>query len=405
MHFRTSGRTKPGLDILLWRSDAPWEEEELRAFVAVGVLDKYLGGIASPKLSVNVHFPDSLRYMMLAFRSVVAKAVGVIDLSSLKDYKRVTEQIDADIVVAASDKALPTSDALLVVNEPSEMLRQIELMVRGFDVPYSFNLPIYGMPWTNFYLMCDRDIFDDLIAYHVLISTKSQPDAAEFARALIYNTLPNVLFTRDRYDFYVQQKRMARRRNWDQQDFTFERAYALNNFYLLTYAAMDQLALVVNSMLALGIDERRVGFSSKVVRKLVAQKHTGISQLMESPDATKLSEMLDVLRNHAAHRGSLMPTRIYDAPEKEPTDEELDQKVKELGLEEDYAFLPSGELREFGRAMARLKARLEIYEVAADQVLIIDRDGKRYIVNPSPDQDCERLIKVVREILQVLAGL
>ena len=212
-----------------------------------------------------------------------------------------------------------------------------------------------------------------------------------------------MLFTLDRYEFYIQQQRMARRRNWDHQSFTFETAYALNNFYLLAYAALDQVALVANSILDLRIEEHRVGFSAKVFRKVLQKAHPEIAQLMDTENAKTLVETLDLLRNHAAHRGALVPTTIYEAPETEPTEEELDAKVRELGFNEDFETLPAGQLRDSGQQLARIKARLEIYSVAINGVLILDRKGTRYVVNPSPIRDSGFLLEVVTNVLGALA--
>ena len=181
MKPRTSGRTKARLDILLWVPEIPRSDEELNAFVAVGVLDKYLAGVQAPKLNVVVHVPEHLQHAARALVSLVTKPVGAVQLNSPTDYARVIAETDADIVVASESETLPASDTLLVVTEPSQMLREIELFVRGFDVPYSFGpgFPVWGMPWTNFYLMSELTIFGPLIRFHGAIDKRGPPEAAE----------------------------------------------------------------------------------------------------------------------------------------------------------------------------------------------------------------------------------
>ncbi|MGA7249438.1 MAG: hypothetical protein WBW89_16970, partial [Candidatus Cybelea sp.] len=202
-------------------------------------MTKYLVRISAPHLELVFHFPDHLRFNLIAFTGLDTKPVGQVDLASNSDYSRIVVDADIDLALTTNQSALPPSDTLLVTTEPSQMLREIELFVRGFNVPYSFvGLPVWNMPWTNFYLMCDRSIFDPLILLHRTIEQRGPAAAAEFARSLVYNTLSNVLFTRDRYEFYIQQQRMARRRQWDHQSFIFETAYSLNNFYLLAYSAL-----------------------------------------------------------------------------------------------------------------------------------------------------------------------
>ncbi len=72
------------------------------------------------------------------------------------------------------------------------------------------------------------------------------------------------------------------------------------------------------------------------------------------------------------------------------------------GWDKDYEILPAGPSRDWNKELARRKARLEIYDVAAEGVLVIDQKGVSHIVNPSPSLDLQRVFKVVVSVFEAL---
>lgn len=148
--------------------------------------------------------------------------------------------------------------------------------------------------------------------------------------------------------------------------------------------------------------DKRVGFSSDRFRKPLRERFPSVEALLAAPNATRLVEMLDLLRHHAAHRGALVPTTIHKAPDEEPSVEVLDAKIREMGWDKDFGIFPPGPLRDLGIELARTEAKLATYEVAMEDVLVVARSGKRHIVDPSPSQDGRFLFEVVGAVFEAL---
>lgn len=393
------GTVKPQLDIVLWRDSIT--DEERRGLVEIGVLTHHLQSLAFPTIRIVVHVPEQLALAVKAFHNVAVSAFGAVNFTLADGFAKVLANVDADVALCNQD--LGKHPECTIVTTMRQLLNTIEIFVRGFDVPYSFETPVHNQPWTAFYLVSNRSLFEPLLKSHDIITKKFSVETAEFARGLVYNTLSHVLFAHDRFYFYVLQRRVSKRRGWQRQGFEFEVSYVLNGFYLLAYSALDQLALTTNGALGLGIPDRYVSFSGKRFRKALNTKFPAIDGLMNEPNAVKLVETLEILRHHAAHRGALTFTSIVEGPE--PTPEAIDAKIREMGWDQDYSVFPPGPIHDWAVSIAKAKARLAIFKVAMSDVLVIDSKGSRYIVNPSPELDCGFLFECVTKVLDALAAV
>jgi hypothetical protein len=95
-------------------------------------------------------------------------------------------------------------------HDVEQVLELVDIYARGFDVPWSSRRPHKDQPWTVFYLMSDlisqSEPFVSLLRFRT-----ASPEAREALRVMIYNTLPNLLYGRDRLLFYQMQMRAAER--------------------------------------------------------------------------------------------------------------------------------------------------------------------------------------------------
>ena len=86
------------------------------------------------------------------------------------------------------------------------------------------------------------------------------------------------------------------RAGWQRQEFAFEAGYYLNFYYLLIYGGFDHLALVVNSVLALGLPERQVGARYKFFLDSLESKAPEVYSLFTDPELVTFIERTGAIR-------------------------------------------------------------------------------------------------------------
>jgi hypothetical protein len=305
----------------------------------------------------------------------------------------VASRIDADCIVVPSE-LLPYIETVdehyhLMLLDPSFLLRQVEIFVRGFEVPWSFSRPVAYQTFSTFYQLSEQpETFQpgyDLM--NTLTNTKQLPETIEAGRTLIFNRLANLCFTRDRLQFFTQQKDAALRRKAKRQQFAFEIAYYLNFYYLLLYGAFDHAALLVNGICNLGLKNRDVGASYKGFLDALQQHSADLHAIFTKPSTVESLERFGALRHYAAHRGSIAPTRVVEKPDKELTDAEIDAAIRKDGKNNWIFELNDGLGKEALLGMIRFNTKAEIYEekTLVKDVVLIEIQGKAYFMHPLSD--------------------
>jgi hypothetical protein len=181
---------------------------------------------------------------------------------------------DADCIVTDVGKWFPWAEEFektgILLTSPDFLLRYAEIFVRGHDLPWAFAYKVWFEPWMAFYQMAEEWTFAPGLQFlKVCQAKKASSDSVEIGRSLIYNRLDQLCFTRDRLLFYEMQQAAARRVQWKRQRFSAEIAYYLNFYYLLLYGAFDHAAVLVNSLLNLGVDPKRASARNPEFLKLL----------------------------------------------------------------------------------------------------------------------------------------
>lgn len=134
--------------------------------------------------------------------------------------------VDADILITVPP---PTGIDLqkicqklsLSVEDWVTAKRSCEVFVRGHEVPWSFSWPAWGVPWTPFYSVADRNL--PLTRLHECASQAGlNRRLLEDLRSLAHSRYASLCYTRDKLLFYVQQRRAAKRQKLNRQTFGFE---------------------------------------------------------------------------------------------------------------------------------------------------------------------------------------
>jgi hypothetical protein len=145
---------------------------------------------------------------------------------------------------------------------------------------------------------------------HAAGKKKADTDGQETGRSLVHNRLPNICFTRDRLLFYEIQRLTSVRGHWKRQAFSFEIAYYLNFYYPVLYGGFDQLALVTNQILKLGLPEKNVGATYAGFLDALKAKSVALHGIFTDAKHVEFIKRIGALRHFASHRGSLDDMRL-----------------------------------------------------------------------------------------------
>jgi len=401
---QSTGRAKRTLDALLYLEKttgltlAPLDElEQLRIYLTS----------SEANISIRLLVPESHSHTQESLQQIGIQYIPIAESSETEIVpKHVSERLDdplrvllatalkydADCVVVDNHHLLPYiqefGEANVLLTSVEFLLRYSEIFSRGHDVPWAFAHKVWFEPWMRFYPLSENWTFKPGMEFLALCQGKGgNRDGIELCRSLAYNRLADLCFTRDRLSFYEMQQAVAKRRHWKRQKFSAEIAYYLNFYYLLLYGAFDHAAAMVNALFSLGIDERQVGARNPVFLKALRTRLVDVHAVFVKPTYVEFVRRLAALRHVAAHRGIVTPTNVVRDLAHPPTNDELDQDIREAGL--DYLFLSllPGPERDNFREMLRSNARAARYEkeTLMEDVVLIEIDGKYWWVHPLND--------------------
>lgn len=403
--IKSTGRVKRTLDVLV--SARALDRAMFNAFDELELLRIYLASFRPPVCEIRLLAPkgDSI---FAAFGSIgieilpattshsiaqITKEIADALPDSLRELLATALDHDADCVVTNDRDLLPYVEefgkAGVLLTSPDFLLRYAEMFVRGHDVPWAFANKVWFAPWMSFYQLSERWTFESGMHFLELCQKKSgHSDASEFCRSLVYNRLGDLSFSRDRLCFLEMQQLASKRAQWRRQRFSAEIAYYLNFYYLQIHGAFDHAAVLVNALFALGVKERQVtARNPEFLNALTAQKLDDVRAVFEKPGHLEFIKRIAALRHTAAHRGVLTPTKVVQTLDHPPTNDELDQDIREAGLEYLIFGFPDGDDREKLREMLRSNARAARYEkeTLMEDVLLIELDGKYGFIHPLND--------------------
>lgn len=401
----STGRVKRTLDVLLWRSGL--STSSLLSFDELEQLRQYLLHFDPPICLIRLFAATDDRGSLEGLESI---GVEVSAVPKLEDFGAIPANVrdgltddlkaalstalalDADCIVTDDLSLLPYVEDFETLNvlltSPTFLLRYSELFVRGHDLPWSFTYKVWFEPWIAFYQLSEEWTFRPGIEFVNFCQTKAIDSAVvEVARSLSYNRLGDLCFTRDRLSFYEIQLSVAKRAQWKRQRFSAEIAYYLNFYYLLLYGAFDHAAVLVNGLLQLGIDERRVGARNQEFLIALRAKAPQVAAVFENNQYVEFLRRVAAVRHTAAHRGVVTPTKVIEEPAEEPTVAELDEDIREAGLESVVLHFPEGPSRESFREMLRTNARMARYErnTLMEDVVLVEFGGKHGFIKPLMD--------------------
>jgi len=403
-----TGRCKRYLDVLIWAQRL--DRRALAALDQLDILRVYLRSLHPFVCDIRIWVPEQHNHTLAALRNINIEhqiapegepPTGAMRDVTIGDAELVTAigtamRHDADCLVVSNPEWLSYIEDIhdklsILLTDCTFLLPYSEVFSRGHDVPWAYEYKAWNCPWNAFYQLSEQRTFRcGMSMLHHAQQKNSPADAIETLRSLALNRLGNLCFTRDRLLFYEQQRLAAKRAGWKRQNFDLETSYYLNFYYLLIFGAFDHSALFVSQYLGLGLLQRQVGARSPAFLDALEKKAPSIHAVFNA-DATKtFLDRVGYLRHYAAHRGSLCPTTVVEEPDHEPTIAELDEDIRQAGLDYVPNAFPPGAEREAFLQMLRTNARAARYEKKKilEGVVSIEYDGGKVgFINPLLDTD------------------
>jgi hypothetical protein len=390
----STGRPKKCLDVLLWGNN--WSGQNAVDLDDVEILREYLRSIRPSFCGIRLFVTAThgeiialleklcVRFITVEIRTPAVDPEQLIGDKELASATQTALSCDADVLVTTNIEWFPYIEDVekrgLFLTDTGFLKFYCEIFVRGHEVPWAFSgSKAIGLTWNGFYHVTEHQTFGTGLDFlYKAQQNKAELDAQETGRSLIHNRLANLCFTRDRLLFYEIQKLAALRAKWKRQEYAFEVAYYLNFYYPLLFGGLDQIALLVNQVLKLGLPEKNVGATYPGFLDVLKAKNARLYAFFADAEHVKFVKRVAYLRHYASHRGSLAPAKLLEKPDKEPTAEQLDAEIAAAGMDDILHLMPESELREGVREMLRANFRMAHYEKGTiiEGVVPIQIDGQ-----------------------------
>jgi hypothetical protein len=401
----STGRAKRTLDVLLHLDDI--KKSTLAALDELELLRTYLRSLNPCICSIGLVLPIDNDRALAALERIgievlrvpISDQTGRVPKQTADKLTTLLVQLLATALSSNLDCVVTDNQSLLayapefgevgvLLTSPDFLLRYAETFARGNDLPWSFAHKVWFEPWMSFYQLSEQWTFTPGMNCLALCQSKgADREAVELCRSLTYNRLGDLCFTRDRLCYFEMQQAVAKRAQWKRQRFSTEVAYYLNFYYVLLYGAFDHAAAFVNALLGLGIKERQVSARNPEFLEALQKKQPTVEAVFKDAKHVEFIRRIGSLRHVAAHRGVLTPTKVVKDLDQPPTNDELDQDIRNAGLEYLLATFPAGTLRDSFQEMLRSNARGARYEreTLMEDVVLIEMDGKYGFIHPLND--------------------
>ncbi len=229
----------------------------------------------------------------------------------------------------------------------------------------------------------------------------SNPWVIEQMRNLIMNRYQFILYARDMVKFSRLQKDHYKRQGDNR--FGFSISYHVNQFYFLLWGMFDQLTLISNEVLQLGLTERRCGIASKDYLKMLEKRKSNLRRFLSMPSIVEWIDLMSDFRHSVAHQVIPMPTEIViDTEDSKKSKEEI---VAILKSDKYWSFLsqiPNEEMKSILTDQAVNEWRIKkLNRVADHMVQLKNKKLKYYFWSPviSVDHDLAMLTGIMDAFL------
>lgn len=270
----------------------------------------------------------------------------------------------------------PLAHDLINLLPMSELEDFVEVCAHGHNVFWSasYSNAIYQ---DVYYILAHPKCHKLAMWWGEIQNRVSNPTVREQLRNLIMNRYQFILYARDMVKFSRLQKDYYKRRG--DSRFGFSISYHVNQFYLLLWGMLDQLTVISNEILQLGLSERRCGIARKDYLKKLGERKSNLRRFLSTPSVVAWLDLMSDFRHSVAHQVIPMPTEIViDTEESKKPKEEI---VKILEADEYWSFLsqiPNEEMKSILTDQAVNEWRIKKLKRIADHMVQLKNKKQQY---------------------------
>ena len=303
---------------------------------------------------------------------------------------KLTNQLGADVLVTRNlefERRFGLEEEHNITIADSESVaRVMEYFAAGHEIPWAFRKPLWYMPWTNFYPFVDKDgeratSFWEQSCLRDRLSLRGQ----ERLRSMLINRFEYIMYTRDKLLSYRLQRRAAKRCGAKNQDFNLECGHLLGYYYILLAGGLDQLALVTNELLDLGVTNPvQVSLLKSKFISRIRSVHPDLASLFAEKQFEDWKTKLKMCRDFVTHQSTAHLAQLVNPPKAELTDDEVDALARQRPEFQSFSLLPE-EQRDKAFDILKQNVRISQIDVWRDDALVIDDPESLQVILPLRD--------------------
>lgn len=318
---------------------------------------------AAPRAALTADTDDAGRARQLAALALHAQADGVIvPLNSLLAEHR------WEVYQRHRLRVIPLD----------ELGAFVEWCAHGHGIFWSANHAMRTLAQDLYYHVAHPKCARLVTWFHRIQHTLTDPELHETVRSALLNRYPFILYSRDMVRFYeIQVDHFARRGLY--RRFGWALGYYITAFYLHVWGMLEQLTLIANGRLELGLSDEQCGIhKDRTLWKALGAREPGLRNFVKTdPIAAWTAAMSDV-RHAAAHRAMLLPAPLVShTAESQLSDDEVRERLRaeEPGY---YAHMPEEVIAAI-EPMRIWHWRVRHVETIGDNVVMVKGKSGTYV--------------------------
>jgi len=306
-------------------------DHNLRIFVMqVDTLHVYIRDYLEQSVRLKLHCSDSID-------RAAAENLDInwhpLRLETEDEVRQAASDLDIDIIfdrdsILSKQFIQEEYYVFQYVGTAEELTHHCESFLAGSGITWQFaNIAWYTPINLRYYEqagMC-KDYFHFMAE---CMNTKGYTMSQQERVRYIANRLSQVEYARDLLRYYVQRMRKADRMGYSDDDYNFELAYHLSNYYFLIVGALDSVARLINDVYKLGLTRySQLSLLNNDFVDANRRKRTGFVRIVTKRAFTDWFEFMKDRRNFIAHEGDMRQSPFVEQNETPLTDEEVEQIV------------------------------------------------------------------------------
>lgn len=191
-----------------------------------------------------------------------------------------------------------------------EFLNELEIFLKGNGVFIEVSKPLlgvaaYGLDISTYYPMTDPDFQRYIKLWNKLYNKSHNEELNQYLRFVLFHRYSFLKYSYDQISFNLQQAERFDEGDRYRGHHYFLASYHINNFYIILWGFLDNLAWIFNNLFRLGFkkqSQKQVGFDKNKYRKILKEENTQFYTIIFNDKYIDWMDKLLIKRHPAAHR-------------------------------------------------------------------------------------------------------